>query len=391
MRNTLVIFAILILYSCGYKKLEVSHVDFLKKQNLSAKDYVINQFEKHDLVIICERDHKDFTQYELILEIVKDPFFIENVGHIFTEVGVANMDSEINKFLLSEQIDSVSTRNRITSIFREIDSSPFWHCYNYPWFLGEIFNINQTLNGDKKITLHPSDSEFDWSKCNTAEDYKAFDNSIVNRDSMMAQNIIQRFDIIQTGKNMRKKALVIMNYKHAFLKDHRFLGKVTHNTGRYLSDYYKNNVASIYLMGLAIPKVGSYTVVKNGKWDYYFEKSKKTDVGFNLKNSPFGIEEFDVIPPDSIQQFKYEDMFTGLVYYRLLQEHEIITGWEDFATDDFIPELYRRMKIFNEAMELGMSEQDLKERLFVNNTVKKSQYSNLKNLREQIDNWKNGL
>ena len=49
------------------------------------------------------------------------------------------------------------------------------------------------------------------------------------------------------------------------------------------------------------------------------------------------------------------------------------------------------MEIFNEAMELGMSEQDLKERLFVNNTVKQSQYGNLKNLNEQIDNWKNGL
>ncbi len=389
MRYTLIILAILLLSSCNSKDKEINHINFLKNQDISAKDYIISLFKEYDVVILCERNHKEFTQYELFVEVVKDPYFIENVGHIFTEVGVANMDSEINKFLLSEHKDSISTRNSITSIFRKIDSSPYWHCYSYPWFLGEIFKINQALNGDKKLMLHPSDCEFDWSKCNTAKEFKAFDNSIVNRDSIMAQNIIERFDIIQSGIDKRKKALVIMNYKHAFLKDHRFLGEITHNTGRYLSDHYKGKVASVYLMGLAIPKIGSYTVVKKGKWDYYFEESSKTNIGFNLKNSPFGMEDFDAIPPDSSQQFKYEDIFTGLIYYKLLQEHKLITGWENYATDDFIPELNRRITIFNTAMELGMSEQDIKENLLDNNTVKISQYHNIEKLRIQIDNWKN--
>jgi len=75
------------------------------------------------------------------------------VGHIFTEVDAINMDDEINRFLLSRQRDSVSTRNRITSIFREISDVPYWHCYNYPWFLGELFKVNQKLNKNQKIML----------------------------------------------------------------------------------------------------------------------------------------------------------------------------------------------------------------------------------------------
>lgn len=391
MKNILFLLVFLLFCSNNYITKENIHLDFLKKQNKSAKDYVISLFKDYDLVILCERDHKEFTQYELFSDIVKDSYFIENVGHIFTEVGVANMDEKINEFLQNTYQDSLFIRGKITTILREIDSSPYWHCYSYPWFLGELFKVNQNLNKDRKLILHPSDVEFDWAKCRTAKDYKAFDNSIVNRDSMLAQNIIKRFNLIQSGGDRRKKALVVMNYKHAFLKDHRFFGEITHNTGRYLSDQYKGKVASVYIMGLAIPQKGSYSLVKNGEWDYYFESSKKTDIGFNFANSPFGSEEFDVIPPDSILQFKYEDMFTGLIFHRSVQEHKLRTGWDGFASSDFLPELSRRVKVFVEGTGMKMTEEEIEKILFENNTEKTFQYKNIESLRKKIDQWKNGL
>jgi hypothetical protein len=288
MKKALSLLIVLFIFSCGNKTEEDQYLAFLKDQKHSAKEYVLNLFKKYDIVILCERNHKEFTQYELFRDIVKDPYFTENVGHIFAEVGVSNMDSVINSFLQSERQDSLTIRKEVTSIFRDIDSSPYWHCYSYPWFLVELHKINQTLPEDKKISWHPSASEFDWSKCRNANDYKTYNHTIVNRDSMIAQNIIKRFDKIRSNSISNKKALVIMNYKHAFLKDHRFEGSITHNTGRYLANQYKGKVASVYIMGLAIPKLGSYTIVKNGRWDYYFEVSNKTNVGFNLASSPFG-------------------------------------------------------------------------------------------------------
>lgn len=388
-----IVFSLIILFICSssFNTRENQYLDFLKKQKKFAKDYVIGLFKNYDIVILCERDHKEFTQYELYLEIAKDPYFIENVGHIFTEVGSANMDDEINRFLQIEQQDSLSTRTHITSIFREISDVPYWHCYNYPWFLGELFKLNQKLNDNQKVMLHPSDCEFDWSKCKSPKDYKSYTKSTNHRDSIMAYNIIKRFISIQAGANRRKKALVIMNYKHAFLKDHKFLGETTHNTGRYLSDKFKGKVASVYIMGLAIPEKGAYTLVKNGKWDYYFETSKKTDVGFNLVGSPFGSAEFDVIPPDSALPFKYEDMFTGLIFYKPVQVHQLRIGWEGFASGGFIPELRRRMHIFNEAEEIGMTKEDVENKLLENNIEKTTKYKNLEKLRKEIDQWQNGL
>lgn len=377
----------IIIFSGNLITQEDQHLSFLKRQNYSAKKYVIDLFKKHDIVILCEREHKEITQYELFLDIVQDPYFIKNVGHIFTEVGCANLDGEINQFLQSNQEDSVSIRKSITSIFRDIDYRPYWHCYSYPWLLGELYKVNQNLKKDKKLMLHPADIAFDWSTCITAREYKAFDDGIYNRDSIMARQIIRRFDQIRSANDPRKKALVIMNYKHAFLKDHSFLGTMTNNTGRYLTDRYKDKVASVYIMGLAIPKSGSYTIVKNGKWDHYFEVSNHTDVGFNLANSPFGLEVFDVIPPDSVNHLKYQDMFTGLIFYKPVHEHVLKIGWKDFATEEFIPELRRRIMLFSDAMELNMTNEEIEESLLENNIEKTTRYSNLEALRKEIDRW----
>ncbi len=64
------------LLACKNAQVEMNHQVFLENQTLSAKDYVISLFEDHDIVILCERHHADMTQYELFMEIVKDPYFI---------------------------------------------------------------------------------------------------------------------------------------------------------------------------------------------------------------------------------------------------------------------------------------------------------------------------
>ncbi len=387
---------IFILNACKNNQVETGHKSFLGNQKLNAKDYVLSLFEDYDLVILCERNHMEFTQYELFSEIARDSFFVNNVGNIYTEVGVANMDNNINTFLHSTQKDSISTRNEITKIFRDIDFTPYWHCYNFPWFMNELFTLNQKLSENKKINLHPVDASFSWNNFTTASKYEEFDNSIDNRDSIMANNIIQQYEKQKNDTLGRKKALIIMNYRHAFLKDYEYKNPKNgsrENVGRYLADKFRDKVASVYIMGLAYPnRNDEYTVVKGGKWDALFEKYNKTDIGFNLKNSPFGIEDFDVIPMDSIKQkYTYENMFTGLIFYKPIQEHKLMIGWKDFVTDDFEPEMRSRTIIFNEAMGRNMNEEQLNDRIWRNNIEQTFSYSNLDTLIKQIDYYQNGL
>ena len=85
---------ILLLFCCSvnaneplkYSKKLAPWVDFLEKQNTSGIDYIFELFEKYDLVVICERMHPEYTQYNFIYQIVTDPRFVESEGKIYTEI-----------------------------------------------------------------------------------------------------------------------------------------------------------------------------------------------------------------------------------------------------------------------------------------------------------------
>ena len=53
------------------------YVDFIDDCNTSPVDYVMGLFDRYDIVILGERDHRDTTQYDLIEQIMSDPRFID--------------------------------------------------------------------------------------------------------------------------------------------------------------------------------------------------------------------------------------------------------------------------------------------------------------------------
>lgn len=82
------------------------YVDFLSEKPLSAKAYILSLFKEHNIVFICERDHRDITQYELYLDLLRDPYFVNQVGVLFTEVGSRSLNPELNRFLHTPGLDS---------------------------------------------------------------------------------------------------------------------------------------------------------------------------------------------------------------------------------------------------------------------------------------------
>lgn len=357
---------------------------FLEKQNLSAKEYVLSLFEKQDIVIICERHHAEIEQYNLFLDIIKDPYFIENVGIVYTECGVSTLTPKLNTFLMSSGLDSTGVHSKVTELYRYADSDFLWYCHSYPWLIKEVYELNQNLSVDKKIDLYGCDIPFDWSKCNTREEFEQSRTMLKDRDSIMADNFAKQYTTLQKERNGKKKALVIMNFRHAFLKDTHNKDDIRRNTGRYIKDKFGEKVASIYLMGLNNPNSwDEYTVVKDGKWDAYIEMSGKTDIGFNIKDTPFGKSTFDVTPEGwSIDKYLYQDIFTGIMFYKSIDEHILKTGWKGAVTEDFLPELKRRIKIMNAEEELTQEDTN-----FIN-TEETSKYFNLEEIRKKIDKWK---
>lgn len=394
MQKILLIFLITI-FSCSEKSEIKPYVDHLKKiEKKSAKDYILEQFKEHDIVILCERHHSEFSQYELIKEILSDDYFKKNVKNVFTENGVINLQPEITDFLKSKDLDSVLVDKKLTEFQQNASFWFIWERYNYNYLLRTIYNINKA--SENQISLYPSDSEFDWQKVKTVEDYtREQDFEIEPRDSIIAYNIINQYEKIKSKKD--KKALVILNYRHAF-KIHtiRSNGELQQNTGKYLSDYFGNRVVSI-LSNRPIfankEKDYVYELIQNGKWDGAFKALNIEDIGFDFEKSVFGNDEFDMF--NGMKDIKYKDVFDGFVFYKSIEKHELIDNFNGMISKDFEKELFRRLKIQSEYFENSsflekLEDEDFRE-IFVTewNTKKYRKYQNFEHLKGSRDKYLN--
>ena len=137
-------------------------------------------------------------------------------------------------------------------------------------------------------------------------------------------------------------------------------------------------------MGLA-PVEGRMEVVKNGNWDHYFRTAGKTDVGFDLASSPFGGEICDLIPSTAREKYTYGDIFTGVIYYKPIEEHLLVEGWPGFVDESFRKEFERRVSIFCQANGIEFSEDFLQYHIDKINKVSRQGYDELVRCLEMID------
>lgn len=352
------------------------YIDFLQKQNISAKDYVLSLFDKYDFVIISERAHYENTQYKLYFDIISDKRFINNVGNIFVEVGVSSEQENVERFLTSENLTENEIERKALEIYRNIPFLPSWDKTSYYDFLIQLYRINQNLKPDKKIRLYYSDVPFSWKDIKNKEQYKIFMDTISTRDSIIAKQIIDKIE-----KSKIKKALIILNYRHGFtniryIKD----GKKAENTGRYLKEKYGNRIANVLINDLYL-RNDTFCSYQNGKWDASFELLNKINIGFDFKNSPFGKDSFDMYPVAN--DLTYNDVFTGFVYTSPIDSFLFKKGVKNYISNDFKSEYIRRVKIGGYLPDI---ENDTTQRLWKYNN--KEWCPNYDTVKNNINKWK---
>jgi hypothetical protein len=356
------------------------YVDFLQTQNTTAKEYVLSLYDKYEIVVLSERKHYEYSQYKIILDVISDKKFIDSVRNIFVEVGVSTEQNKIDEFLNSENLSEKEIEKKALEIYRNIPFLASWDKTSYYDFLIKLYKINQNLEPDKKIKLFYSDIPFSWKKTKTQYDYKKFLDTIDTRDSIIATQIISNFDKIKSKR--KKKALVILNYRHGFLniKYNQYEKKVD-NVGRYLKEKYKERIASVLINDIYADINGKYYPIQNGKWDAAFEILNKSDIGFNFQNSPFGKDSFDMYPVEN--ELTYQDVFTGFIYTSPIDSFVFKKGVKHYISSDFEKEYIRRV-------EIAGYKPDIK-----NDTVlriwrysEKEWCPNYEDVRNRIDKWK---
>ena len=304
------------------------YVDYLKNNRQDINDYVMGLFEKYDYVVLCERHHQDMTQYDMIYDLVTDSRFVDKVGVVFTEIGCAESRDAYrtlvettfpNDTLLEKSLASFLMENQTVHLL--------WPNTNWFTFLKRMYYFNH--DREKKVEIMFADRN--WIDR----------TELAQRDSVMADNIIKTIE-----SDSLKKSLIIMNYRHAFFTpgccgeyiQRRFPGKV--------ANVMINNV-KLDLLSLALGKEIARPDLRHGEWNVAFEQMPTDAFAFDLKDSPFGKDNFDyfALPWAKENDMQYQDMFNGFIYYKALIDHRASVGFNHLFDPENIAKLQERERL----------------------------------------------
>ena len=396
-RTVRILIATLLLLSCfsafdgqypsQYKEAIAPYIAFLKTQNRHPVDYIMGLFKKYDIVLLCERFHPETTQYDLIYSLAGDKRFIANVGNIFTEIGTSSNNGFLHDFMSSDGLSDAEAENKVMHLYRNLYWSPIWEKHNLYDFLKRLYALNRSLPAASKINISFSDMPFSWEGMNK-EQYELFMKSIGQRDQIMAEQIIRGFNDILKSPHGRKKALVIMNYRHAFndnFKDKK--GEKAGNVGRFIFEAFPGKVANVMINSVALlPGSNDQKTISapisGGKWDAAFAAIGNPDLGFDFKGNAFGTDHFDYYQFFK-HDYKYQDVFSGFVFYKPLDKHRMLRGIPNLFGDGYDKIILKRAAITGFGVEEGKTAEIIAEI----ETIHETTYENLPFLMDKIRDW----
>ena len=375
----ILLFLVISINSCSqsnieYKKELKPFVEFLTKQKFStAKDYILNKFKTKDIVIISERDHRDLTQYEVIFDVLKDPEF---KGNVYTETGSSNNYKRINDFLLNDKLSNSEMEKELLAIYRDLTHHLIWEKYNYYALLKTIYKINKSRAKSDKILLFPLDVSFDWKEIKCSSQYKKFKDylyyktvdkeiklgtTIIDRNRVMGENFVAFYEYAKKNNPKRPKALIIENTYHGYIRIPTYKPLPTmpdiYSTGEFIYKTYPKNTTNIY--------VNYYTqgfakgLTNNGLFDAAFEYTKTDNIGFDLKNTPFGNSKFDLYDfgGKDYKETTFDYIFDGMIFYKPVYKMDFAMGIPNIYPKEYEKQFFERISLI-----LGIPyEQSVKE------------------------------
>jgi uncharacterized RDD family membrane protein YckC len=303
---------------------EVKHyADYIKNHSQDPVDYIFGLFKKYDIVVISERMHPEYSQYDFIFKILKDKRFNEGVGNIFTECGSVSYQDTLDNYLHTNY-QTEDELDRATAILQRNSSAiwPLWSNTNLFDMFKTVNTLNCTLPDSSKINWYFTDLPVNWQTATHETYIKGYTNP--DRDSLMAAQVIEKYNSILSHQS-RQKALVIMNTYHGYglapdVKN--YFGGTT----EYIMKALPGKVANVMMNTISMKYLWAFVPVVNGKWDAAFEMADNPDAGFNFDDSPFGDDPFDARFL-RIRGLKYKDVFTGFIFYTPLSKQFCKNGF----------------------------------------------------------------
>lgn len=353
------------------------YVDFLKEQDTDAKEYIFNLWETYDIVVICERMHPEYTQYDFFFDIVTDPRFIEMGGMLYTEIfSLAGTEMYLDLTFGDGTADPQAV---IEGIQLDTGFWPSWDCRGMHDFLARLYDFNMDLPAEKRVRWIAPLKELDWNLIQTKEDLEYWKDVEEHYDLYIADNINRAF-----SRSGGKKSFVILNYRHAFMnsnweKDNPEV--IIYNNAASIMKYrYGLNVANVWLNDANTSRLNNPPIMK-GKWDAAFKAVGDPQLGFDMKGSPLGTAHFEIYPRKwKKHNLDFEDVFHGFVFYNPV---------EDFVTAQYFPEYFSDPANVAELKRRAdlIGKPAMARKLTSPKAIKTAPYSGIKATKRKINRW----
>ncbi len=301
-------------------------------QHYNPVDYVMRLFESKDIVILCQRDGLEGTQYALFFSLMSDRRFIDSVGGIFTDAGSRTANERLDAFLTSDTQNTTSVQRELIGLYRDITWSFFQEKYGFYSLLEKLHFLNARLPPDRKLSVFLSDLPFDWRGMTGYKYQNEFVPLLAGRDASIAAFVISTIERLDTGQP-RRKYLLIMEPGHA---SRNLSGG---GAADYIFRTYPERTVSV-MVNAPLPgsaaRSDSRAPVMNGKWDAAFRYLGNPAIGFDLKDSPFGRDRYD-------DNHSFQDVFDGFIFSKPLEKHVLTWNIPGFVDEGFLPVLSARI------------------------------------------------
>ena len=306
-----------------------NHINMVKQDHVK---FLYNLFAEKDIVIISERMHPEYTQWDLFSQIILSDDFANKIGNVCTEFGRVNNQHDLEHYL-STPFDSEEELKKATAdLVRENGGMwPLWCNKNIYDFIQNLHKFNAQRDKEGKINLFFSDEAAIWDTITNRLQWKSANYRSLHRDSIMAENTMSVYKKLVADNSDRKKILVIQNTRHAYKSNTHKLDA----TADYIFKTFPTQTANVYMNSVSL----LFIPAKAGVWDAAALQIKDSVWAINFNESILGNDYFDM--HQGMMGKRYKDVFDGMIYYKHPKDFIFVESYE-YMLDDFKDTLLKR-------------------------------------------------
>jgi hypothetical protein len=311
--------------------LKKQYVRDIKKHKQQPFEYIVQLFENHDIVVLCERMHPEYTQWHFFSKTIFNDTFATKIGNIATEFGRNNTQRHLDS-LLNNSFNSEEDRKKaFISLIRENGGMwPLWSNTNIYDFAVNLSKFNEKQDEKQKVNWFLCDVAGDWNNINNRQDWDNNNFKNYNRDSIMAMNIIDIFDNLE-----HTKLLAIVNTRHAYKENNQ-------TTADYLLQKYGDKVAFVWINNVSLKhSIEIFQPYQMGILDAAAAQIDDSIWALSFSHSILGEDYFELLPHVNKWHLKMKDLFDGMIYCLPPSQHFQKNGYE-YMLSDFADTLLKR-------------------------------------------------